>query len=76
MSSHLDEVGAIPADYRHVSKVVHPARRVEAAGGLLKWYDIAERRPAGPARDRRRWRAAAVAGGRDGRARSPASSAS
>jgi hypothetical protein len=40
--SVLDEVGAIKAGYEHVSKVVHPAPVVEAGGGVLKWYDIAE----------------------------------
>ena len=40
--SALDEVGAIAPGYEHVSKVVHPAPAVEARGGLLKWYDIAQ----------------------------------
>jgi hypothetical protein len=40
--SQLDEVGVVPLGYRHVSKVIHPAAAVEAAGGMLKWYDIAE----------------------------------
>ena len=42
MSSQLDEVGVIPAGYRHVSKVIHSSAAVEAAGGMLKWYEIAE----------------------------------
>ena len=42
MSSQLDEVGVIPADYRHVSKVIHSSAAIEAAGGMLKWYEIAE----------------------------------
>jgi hypothetical protein len=40
--SVLDEAGAIAPGYEHVSKVVHPAPLVEAGGGILKWYDIAE----------------------------------
>jgi hypothetical protein len=40
--SALDEIGTIKQGYEHVSKVVHPAPPVEAGGGLLKWYDIAE----------------------------------
>jgi hypothetical protein len=40
--SALDELGAIKADYEHVSKVIHPAPLVEVGGGVLKWYDIAE----------------------------------
>ena len=40
--SVLDEVGAIAPGYEHLSKVVHPAPAVEAGGGVLKWYDIAE----------------------------------
>ena len=32
----------IPASYRHVSKVIHSSAAVEAAGGMLKWYEIAE----------------------------------
>ena len=40
--SVLDEVGVITPGYAHVSKVVHPAPLVEAGGGVLKWYDIAE----------------------------------
>ena len=42
MSSQLDEVGVIPADYQHVSKVIHSSAAIEAAGGMLKWYEIAE----------------------------------
>ena len=40
--SALDELGVITPGYEHVSKVVHPAPLVEAGGGVLKWYDIAE----------------------------------
>jgi hypothetical protein len=39
----LEEVGEIAAGYRHVTKVIHSSPAIEAAGGLLKWYDIAER---------------------------------
>ena len=40
--SALDEAGVIAPGYEHLSKVVHPAPPVEAGGGILKWYDIAE----------------------------------
>jgi hypothetical protein len=40
--SALDEVGLIKPGYRHVPKVIHPAPAITAAGGVLKWYDIAE----------------------------------
>jgi hypothetical protein len=40
--SRLDEVGTIAPDYRHVPKVIHAGPAVTAAGGLFKWYDIAE----------------------------------
>jgi hypothetical protein len=42
MNSQLEEVGVIPDSYRHVSKVIHSSAAVEAAGGMLKWYEIAE----------------------------------
>src|SRR3954470_6276878 len=40
--SVLDRAGVIAPGYEHVSKMVHPAPPVEAGGGVLKWYDIAE----------------------------------
>jgi hypothetical protein len=42
MVSQLDAVGAITPGYRHVSKLVHARPPLAVAGGLLKWYDIAE----------------------------------
>jgi hypothetical protein len=40
--SVLDEVRASQPDYGHVPNVLHPAPVVEAGGGVLEWYDIAE----------------------------------
>jgi hypothetical protein len=40
--STLDEVGLIKPEYRHLPKVIHPAPAVTAAGGVVKWYDIAQ----------------------------------
>ena len=55
--SVLDRAGVIPPGYEHVAKVVHPAPPVEAGGGVLKWYDLAEGERPVPAAIRRLARA-------------------
>ena len=39
--SALDEVGRIPADYRHVAKLAVPGPPVRVEGTVLKWYEVA-----------------------------------